>query len=354
MPTNTSTLPAAETLLGRVIDPAGNLHGGDAAAPHDPRQPAAARAEIPATNDLHPSGIKVIDLYAPIVRGGVTTMTAAPGVGLVVVTTELIHNLATRQGGCAVLATAEDDMMALKELVADLRSAGVDQDMIVVSGLRNDASREQQPIADTAIRLAEELCAAGRETVLILYEPAMTPAAVARLQSRQRGDAALTTLIWQILTREQLEAEQLPDVPIASDGRLVFSRALGQQKIWPAVDSLRSSSRLLDARLASAEHLRVAAAGRDLLRATGVAEGTGDTSTPNYGRARRLLLFQGQPFAVAEPYTAVPGEYVPLADTIRAFGDLVAGKYDAVPEAAFQFVGPIEQALAKGGQATSR
>jgi len=348
MSANTSSLPAAEKLLGCVIDAAGNLLEGDATT-NNQRRPAHARMGTAEADELYQSGIKVVDLYAPIVRRGVTTMTAVPGVGLVVVTTELIHNLATREGGCAVLATVEDDATALKELAGDLRSGGVNQHMIVVSGLQNDASFQAQPVADTALRLAEELCAGGRETLLILYEPLLTPATIARLQSRQHSRAALTILIWQVLTREQLEGDRLLGTPIESDGRIVFSRALGQQSIWPAVDPLRSSSRLLDERLVSAEHARVAGEARELLRRTGVVAGAGDANDPLYGRARRTLLFQSQPFVVAEPYTAVPGEYVPLADTIRGFGEILASKHDALPEEAIRFVGAIEQALAKAG-----
>jgi len=348
MPTNNAAFPTAESLLGQVIDAAGNPLDGDAPA-NEQRQPAAAGLAAQGIDRLFESGIKVVDLYAPIVRNGITTITAVPGVGLVVLTTELIHNLATRQGGSAVLATAEDDAIALKELTADLRGGGVHQHMIVVSGLRGAASFEVQPIADTALRLAEELSAGGRETLIVLYEPLLTSATIARLQAGQQSGAALTILIWQVLTREQLEAERLPGTPIESDGRIVFSRALGQQSIWPAVDPLRSSSRLLDERLVSAEHARVAGEARELLRRTGVVAGAGDANDPLYGRARRTLLFQSQPFVVAEPYTAVPGEYVPLADTIRGFGEILASKHDALPEEAIRFVGAIEQALAKAG-----
>jgi F-type H+-transporting ATPase subunit beta len=332
------TLPPASSLLGRAIDAAGQPLPVDAPMSADAHTSPVRAAH--ANGELYISGIKVIDMFAPMVRGGITTMTGTTGVGLVVVTSQLIHDLAVRSGGCAVIASIKEAHMDVEALVADLRSEGVMQHVIVVSGQPGET--DARPIADTALALAEDLRGSGRETLLVLHEPLLTPATAGRLADRARGGAAaLTVLVWQLLAPEQLAANPLPPAPIASDGRLVFSRVLGGQNIWPAVDPARSESRLLADETLSAEHRRVAAAARALLRETGVTEGAGETSAPLGGRARRALLFGSQPFVVAEPFTALPGAYVPLAETIRDYAAIVDGRCDALPEEAVRFTGAL-------------
>lgn len=340
MPSHTSTLPPASSLIGHAIDATGKPLPVDAPLTADARANAVPAAATQAENELYISGIKVIDLFAPLVRGGITTMTGTTGVGLVVVTSQLIHDLAVRRGGCAVIAGMKESHMDVDALVADLRGEGVMQHTIVVSAQAENA--DIQSIADTALALAEDLRAGGRETLLVLHEPLLTPATVSRLAGRERGGAAaLSVLVWQLLAPERLAANPLPPAPIASDGRLVFSRVLGGQSIWPAIDPVRSESRLLAGDVLSAEHRRVAAAARALMRETGVTEGAGATDAPLRGRARRALLFGSQPFVVAEPFTALPGAYVPLAETIRDYAAIVDGRCDALPEEALSFTGAL-------------
>jgi F-type H+-transporting ATPase subunit beta len=264
---------------------------------------------------------------------------------------ELIQRVATRLGGCAVLASLDDDGFTKNDLIAEFRSSGVERSVATVLGRRDEPAGTADRVGLLGLALAEDLCRHDREVLLFLDELVVTPASVDRLLARQQGaTAALTVFILQHKT----PADRAPTGAFGTllrdgDGRIVFNRALGQQHIYPAIDPLQSSSRLLSERLVSAEHVRVAGEARDLLRRTGVVGGAGEASDPLYRRARRTLLFQAQPFVVAEPYTAVPGEYVPLADTLRGFGELVAGKHDALPEDAVRFVGTIEQALAKAG-----
>ncbi len=354
MSTNSSTLSAAEMLLGRYIDATGApIDGGPALAQPLPdlrAQVAAEPAGAMPPRQLE-SGIKVVDLYAPLLRGGIISLVAGAGVGKTVLIEELIQRVATRQGGCAVLASLDDDGFTKNDVIAEFRSSGVERYVAAVLGRRDEPAGTAERVGLLGLALAEDLCRHGREVLLFLDELVVTPATVDRLLARQHGaTAALTIFILQHKTpADRAPAGALGTLLRDGDGRIVFNRALGQQNIYPAIDPLQSSSRLLDERLASAEHLRVAGEARQLLQRTGAVAGAGEASDPLYGRARRTLLFQAQPFVVAEPYTAVPGEYVPLADTIRGFGELVAGTYDALPDDAFRFVGAIEQALAKAG-----
>jgi F-type H+-transporting ATPase subunit beta len=355
MDTTAIDVPIGDALLGRAIDAAG--------APLDGRGPieVAGRLPIdrpmgadpaPLPDQLLETGIKVIDLYAPIVRGGTIPMIAGSGVGRVVVSTELIQRVATRRGGCAVMAFLDHPTYGMKELVSDIRGGGVDSYAALVVGQPDDPQPVRDRVGLAALTLAEYFCDQGRETLLFMEENLVSSATVGRFLARRRGTAkaALTTLLWQhdppiLPTGEQVYKRLLHD----QDGRLAFSRGLAKQSIWPAIEALNSASRLLDGQALGAEHARVAKAAKELLRGYGDLEGMGAAGDDArlQARARRVLLFQSQPFVVAETFTALPGVYVPVAETVRGYGELVAGKHDDVPEEAFGFAGSIDEALAK-------
>jgi F-type H+/Na+-transporting ATPase subunit beta len=353
--TTTGTVPTGDALFGRVIDPAGAPLDGrgplDAASHLPIDQPVGADA-APLPDQALETGIKVIDLYAPITRGGTHSLTAVPGVGLIVISSELIQRVATRHGGCAVMACLEDEMFPIKDLAADLRGSGIDSHTAVIVGQPNDPPEVKRQVGLMGLTLAESFCDQGRETLLFLDEGLIAEGAIERLKARRRGTkGALTVFVWRLKTRETFDAARAAAEAFALDldGRLIFSIALAKQSIWPAIDSLASTSRLLDQRIVDAEHARVARAAQDLLRSYGDAEigGAAGDDPRLRARARRVLLFQGQPFFVAETFTGLPGEYVSLAETVRGFGELVAGLHDDVPEEAFRFVGTLDQALAK-------
>jgi F-type H+-transporting ATPase subunit beta len=353
--TITGTVPVGDALLGRVIDIAGAPLDGAGpidAVNHLPiDQPVGADTASVPDQPLE-TGIKVIDLFAPIARGGTYTMTAVPGVGLIVVSMELIQRVATRRGGCAVIADLDDKVYSIKDQVAELRSSGIDGHTAVIAGNASDTADVKQQLGLKGLTLAEYFCDQGRETLLFLHEELITQGTLARLRARRRrgADGSLTLLVWQIRTPETFDTSSQP-LALDLDGRLVFSRALAKQSIWPAGDSLASTSRLLDQRCVGAEHARVAHAAQDLLRRYGGTEigGAAGDDPVLLARARRALLFQGQPFFVAETFTGLPGEHVPVAETVRGFGELVAGLHDGVPEEAFRFVGALDQALGKAG-----
>jgi F-type H+-transporting ATPase subunit beta len=276
-------------------------------------------------------------------------MTAVPGVGLIVVSFELIQRVATRHGGRAVIACLDDQPYSMEEMFADLRSSGIENHTAVTAGQPGDALETKERLALKGLTLAEYFCDQGRETLLFLDEELITTGTIERLRGRRRGSVgALTLFVWSVKSPETSGTNSSP-LALDVDGGLVFSRALAKRSVWPAIDSLASTSRLLDERFVGAEHVRVARAAQDLLRRYGDTEigGAAGDDPRLRGRAQRVLLFQGQPFFVAETFTGLPGENVPVAETVHGFGKLVDGLHDDVPEEAFRFVGTLDQALAK-------
>ena len=353
--TTINTVPVGDALLGRMIDAAGApLDGGepiDAASQLPIDRPVGADA-APLPDQMLETGIKAIDLYAPLVRGGTIPIMAGSGVGKIVLSTELLQHVATRDGGRAVIAFLDHPTYGMAELVADLRGSGVDNQAALVVGQQDDPQAARDHAGLAALTLAEYYCDQGRETLLFIEENLISSATVERFRPRRRGgaSAALTILLWQqnppaMPTGEQVFSRLLHE----RDGQIAISRALAKQSIWPAIDPLVSTSRLLDERFVGAEHVRVARAAQDLLRRYGDAEiGGAAVDDPRLrGRAQRVLLFQGQPFLVAETFTGLPGEYVSVAETVRGFGELVDGLHDDVPKEVFGFVGTLGQALGK-------
>jgi F-type H+/Na+-transporting ATPase subunit beta len=358
MTTNTTSnlFPVGDALLGRVIDSSGApLDGGapiDAARQLPIDQPGGADA-APLPDQLLETGIKVIDLYAPLVRGGTIPIMAGAGVGKIVVSLELLQRIATRQGGCAVMAFLDHPPYGMVEMAADLRGSGVDRQAALVVGQQDDPQASRDRVGLAALTLAEHYCGQGRETLLFMEENLVSSETVERFRMRRRGggaSAALTLLLWQqnppiMPTGEQVFSRLLAE----RDGQIAFSRALAKRSIWPAIDPLASTSRLLDERFVGVEHVRVARAAQELLRSYGDTDigGTAGADLRLRGRAQRVLLFQSQPFYVAETFTGLPGEYVPVAETVRGFGELVDGLHDDVSEEVLRFAGALDQALGK-------
>ncbi|MEO7911840.1 MAG: hypothetical protein ABIV47_19515 [Roseiflexaceae bacterium] len=355
MTTTRADLPVGHALLGRIIDATGAAldDRGPIDAPTQlPIDRSSSAESTPLVDQLLETGIKVIDLFAPIVRGGTSTITAMPGVGLIVTTSELIQRIAAHHGGCAVIADLEDGIYPLHELVADLRSGGVDRHVAIVAGRQDETAAGKRRVALAGLTLAEHFCEQGRETLLFLNEQLLTEQTIQRLRDRRHGGTrgSLTLLIWQIRTPETIHEYAL-DQPLPVDGRIVFSRGLAKQNIWPAIDPVLSTSRMLDGSALGAEHARVARVAQELLRGYGDLQGTGaiGDDAQLQARARRVLLFGSQPFVVAETFTARPGVYLPITETVRGYGELVDGRHDSVPEEAFRFTGGIEAALAQAG-----
>jgi F-type H+-transporting ATPase subunit beta len=336
------TFPAGAGLLGRVVDHAGAPLDGQGPlqdvrpatlAPH--RQPGA-----PAP--LWETGIKVIDCFAPLPLGGSVAMLASPGVGLVVAITELTKRLAAQRGGCAVIADLDDEAYPVAETVSMLREGGVEAQTAVISVPSEAPPEQQERLALGALTAAEALVAEGRDVILLLDDGLLSERTAPLLRGRGRvaGRGSLTLLLsfWRHTTPEPILGPEAAALVAEAQARLSFSRDLALQGIWPTIDPLASGSRLLEGDGVSDEHRRVARAARELLEQ--LQAGAADETT--LARARRVLLFGGQPFFVAEPYTAKPGIHVPLEAALRGYGELVAGVHDKLEEAALSFTGALE------------
>ena len=340
------SIPVGPQVLGRVLGVNGGpLDGGKALA--DARWVALdagfpAHETAPASSTLLETGVKVIDLFAPLPRNGTVAMVAEPGVGKLVVLSEIIHIVTALQGGCAVLVALEEQTVGSHELVRDFREYGVLAQTVILLGKRDASEADQARLALAGQTIAEAFCAEGRQVVLAIEADAVSTAARERLSGRHSAHS--TGGITALLLCDPDEMSQQA-IESAHDGRLVFSRALAKQQIYPAIDLLASTSRLLEEGHVSQEHLQVARHARQLLeRAARMAAGKEPADAQVQARARRIQLFQSQPFFVAEPYTARHAKYVPLAETIRSYQAILQGRYDALPEESFRFIGAIDEA----------
>jgi F-type H+-transporting ATPase subunit beta len=314
-------------------------------APLDGGEPLAGLDLSAATDEAAPgsevrapwtTGIKVIDFYAPMALGTTVALQAQASVGMFVTVNELIHRLAEQRGGCAVFTKLDAQRNELREMIGQLRESGVERRTLLVAGEAESGSAELRRVIVTAIAVAETLAAEGRDVLLVLEDGFLTPETIDLLRGRARltstGSITLLLCFWR-----HAEAEPTPEILALIDGadvRLVFSRELAAQAIWPAIDAIKSRSRMLETGQLGEKQRRSVAAARELLQA-----GEQVTSELERERGRKLLLFQAQPFFVAEPFTARPAEYVTPEESLDTFEAIVAGGYDRTPAEALRFVG---------------
>jgi F-type H+-transporting ATPase subunit beta len=339
------TAETVDTLLGRVIDAAGRpldqgapVSGLDALAGQIGHEPGA-----PASNQQLETGIKVIDVYAPIERGGLNAIVGGSGVGKIVLTTEIMRRVIERRAGCAVAAVRSYAGYTLDDYTGELRSSGVTGACAVVGAEHTDSPEAQARAGLVALAIARALAQSGRDVILMIDESLATAQLLPQLAAGAGDGAAVTTLAW--LNRQLAPGEAVHAHPLTqrASSVIVLSKELAARGIWPAIDPLRSRSALLDS--TSGEHARAAAEGRELLRAHERLEASENAPAgagPG-GRARLLLRYQMQPFYVAEPFTARPGEFVALERTLKDTRALLEGRYDQRPEAEVTFIGALPE-----------
>jgi F-type H+-transporting ATPase subunit beta len=360
-PANPDMIPVGEKVLGRVINALGvplDGRGALAGAPLLPIHAAPGAALPTAPPQPLETGIKVIDLLAPLMRGGTLDLLGPAGVGKLVLMGELIHNLAGRRGGVAVCAGLEERTYQVTDFLSVLGEMGVDHQTAVVFWSRDDPPTQRPRVLLAALTIAAHFRDQGREVVFCLDKKLVPTDELAALSGgvRAPGPAGITTLLFD-------PGADGPDAGIPSsafrpDTRLLFTRTLAQQGLYPAIDPLVSTSRLLDEAIVGAEHVAVAQGVRELLRRgedlAQVGPKPGAAPSPEErrlaSRARRIQLFLTQPMFVAAPYAGRPGEYVPLAETVRDFQALLQGEHDTLPEEAFRWQGTLAQALANAAQ----
>jgi F-type H+/Na+-transporting ATPase subunit beta len=380
-------VPVGEATLGRLIDVNGNtIDKGPSLAEveHWPiHRPAPSFDELDPTDELFETGIKVVDLLAPYVKGGKIGLFGGAGVGKTVIVQELINNIATQHGGLSVFCGVGERTREGNDLYTEMQDSGVIDKTALVFGQMNEPPGARLRVGLAGLTVAEYFREAGGQDVLLFIDNIFRfvqagsevsallgrmPSAVGyqptlanemgelqeRITSTKRGSVTSVQAIY-------VPADDLTDpAPAASfahlDATTVLSRAISEKGIYPAVDPLDSTSRILSRDAVGNEHYDVAMRVQevlqryrelqDIIAILGMDE-LSDEDKVVVQRARKIERFLSQPFTVAEAFTGTPGKYVKLADTIRGFKDLVEGKCDELPEQAFFMVGGIEEAADK-------
>ena len=379
VPVGKKTLGRIMDVLGRPIDRAGDI----GAEEHWPiHRPAPKYEDQAASTELLETGIKVIDLIMPISKGGKVGLFGGAGVGKTVTLMELINNIAKAHGGTSVFAGVGERTREGNDFYHDMKDAGVLDKVALVFGQMNEPPGNRLRVGLTGLTIAEYFRDDGLDVLLFIdniyrYTLAGTevsallgrmPSAVGyqptlaeemgvlqeRITSTKKGSITSFQAVY-------VPADDLTDPSPATtfahlDATLVLSRQVAELGIYPAVDPLDSTSRLLDPNVIGQEHYDVARGTQavlqrfkelqDIIAILGMDELSEDDKLIVL-RARKIQRFLSQPFTVAETFTGSKGKYVPLKETIRGFKAIVAGEYDHLPEQAFYMVGPIEEAEEK-------
>jgi len=376
------TVPVGEEVLGRVfnvlgkvIDKKEEVKGKERWAIH--RNPPSFADQRGVTEVLE-TGIKVIDLMAPYAKGGKIGLFGGAGVGKTVLIMELIHNVATVHGGYSVFTGVGERTREGNDLWLEMTASGVIKKTAMVFGQMNEPPGSRMRVALTGLTMAEyfrdvagqdvllfidnifRFTQAGSEVSALLgripsavgYQPTLANemgALQERITSTHKGSITSVQAVY-------VPADDLTDPAPATtfahlDATTVLSRAIVEMGIYPAVDPLESTSRMLEPSIVSEEHYSTArhvqetlqryAELQDIIAILGMEE-LSDEDKITVNRARRIQRFMSQPFNVAETYTGNPGKYVPLKDTIRSFKEILDGKCDNIPEDCFYMKGTIE------------
>lgn len=382
VPVGEKTLGRVMDVLGRPIDEAGPI-GEEKRMPIHRKPPSYE--EQAGGNDVLETGIKVIDLIMPIVRGGKVGLFGGAGVGKTVTLMELIRNIAIEHSGFSVFAGVGERTREGNDFYHEMKDADVLNKVSLVYGQMNEPPGNRLRVALTGLTIAEEFRDDGRDVLMFIdniYRYTLAGTEVSALLGRMPSAVGyqptlalemgllqerITTTRTGSITSFQavyVPADDLTDPSPATtfahlDATLVLSRNIAEQGIYPAVDPLDSTSRLLDPNLIGQDHYSVARAVqgvlqrykelKDIIAILGMDELSEDDKQV-VARARKVQRFLSQPFFVAETFTGSPGKYVSLQDTVRAFKGIIAGEYDHLPEQAFYMVGGIEEAVAKGAE----
>ena len=380
VPVGMKTLGRVMDVLGRPIDEAGPI-GEDKRMPIHRKPPTYE--EQAGGNDVLETGIKVIDLIMPIARGGKVGLFGGAGVGKTVTLMELIRNIAIEHSGFSVFAGVGERTREGNDFYHEMKDADVLSKVSLVYGQMNEPPGNRLRVALTGLTMAEEFRDQGNDVLMFIdniYRYTLAGTEVSALLGRMPSAVGyqptlalemgllqerITTTKTGAITSFQavyVPADDLTDPSPATtfahlDATLVLSRNIAEQGIYPAVDPLDSTSRLLDPNLIGQEHYDVARAVRgvlqrykelkDIIAILGMDE-LSEEDKQVVSRARKVQRFLSQPFFVAETFTGSAGKYVSLKDTIRAFKGIIDGEYDHLPEQAFYMVGGIEEAVAKG------
>lgn len=384
-------VPVGEACLGRVFNVLGQTVDNNPKPVGNKEfwpihRPAPSFEDQETSAQILETGIKVVDLIAPYARGGKIGLFGGAGVGKTVLIMELIHNIATEHGGYSVFSGVGERTREGNDLWTEMTESGVIDKTALVYGQMNEPPGARMRVGLTGLTMAEYFRDVGGQDVLLFidnifrfiqagsevsallgrmpsavgYQPTLTTdvgALQERITSTKHGSITSVQAVY-------VPADDLTDpAPAATfthlDATTVLSRQIAELGIYPAVDPLDSTSRILDPHIIGQEHYEVARGVQavlqkykelqDIIAILGMEE-LSEEDKLTVSRARKIQRFLSQPFAVAEVFTGSPGKYVPLKDTIRGFKEILSGKYDDLPENAFYMVGGIEEAVQKAAK----
>ncbi len=376
------TVPVGKGTLGRIMNVIGDPY--DQMGPIETKERWPIHREAPEFVDqetetqVFETGVKVFDLLVPFVKGGKMGMFGGAGVGKTVIIMEMIHNIAMVHGGVSVFAGVGERTREGNDLYLEMKESGVLNKTALIYGQMNEPPGARARVGLSALTVAEYFRDEGQDVLIFIdniFRYTLAGSEVSALLGRMPSAVGyqpnlgtdmgilqerITTTKKGAITSMQaiyVPADDLTDPAVATafthlDGTVVLSRQISELGIYPAVDPLDSTSRILDPKVLGEEHYGVARKVQiilqrykelqDIIAILGMEELSEDDKL-TVSRARKLQRFLSQPFHVAETFTGTPGKYVKLADTIKGFKAIVDGQYDDVPEQAFYMVGSIEE-----------
>ena len=383
-------VPVGDQCLGRVFNLLGEPVDNKPAPTPDAywpiHRPAPSYEEQQSTTEILETGIKVVDLICPYAKGGKIGLFGGAGVGKTVLIMEMINNIAKQHGGSSVFAGVGERTREGNDLYGEMTESGVINKTALVYGQMNEPPGARMRVAETGLTMAEyfreethkdvllfidnifRFVQAGSEVSTLLgrmpsavgYQPTLANE-MGELQERitSTKDGSVTSVQAVYVPADDL-TDPAPATTFAHlDATTVLSRKIAEQGIYPAVDPLESTSRILEADVVGEEHYRIArevqetlqkySELQDIIAILGMDE-LSDEDQLTVQRARKIQRFLSQPMHVAEKFSSVPGVYVPLKETLRGFKAIVDGEMDQYPEAAFYNVGTLEDVIAKAKQ----
>ncbi|MHB8882881.1 MAG: F0F1 ATP synthase subunit beta [Thermodesulfovibrionales bacterium] len=381
------TVPVGKASLGRILnvvgDPIDKLGPVNAEKRLPIHRPAPDFVSQEPVTQVFETGVKVFDLLVPFVRGGKMGMFGGAGVGKTVVIMEMIHNIAMKHGGVSVFAGVGERTREGNDLYGEMKHSGVLEKVALIYGQMNEPPGARARVALTALTCAEHFRDEGQDVLIFIdniFRYTLAGAELSALLGRMPSAVGyqptlgtdmgilqerITTTKSGAITSMQaiyVPADDLTDPAVATafthlDGTVVLSRQISELGIYPAVDPLDSTSRILDPKVIGEEHYAVSRSVQkilqrykelqDIIAILGMEELSEDDKIM-VSRARKIQRFLSQPFHVAEVFTGRPGKYVKVADTIKSFKAIVDGEYDDMPEQAFYMCGGIEEVEENG------
>jgi len=379
VPVGPNTLGRVFNILGRPVDGKGDIQVDQSYPIH---RPAPDFSEQSTRVEVFETGLKVVDLIAPFTKGGKTGIFGGAGVGKTIIIQELIRSIATVHQGNSVFAGVGERTREGTQLYREMLESGVMKDTVMVYGQMNEPPGVRLRVALSALSMAEYFRDEGRDVLLFIdniFRFSMSGSEVSALLGRMPSavgyQPTLATEMGELQERitstrhgsiTSMQAVYVPaddysdPAPVATfthlDATIALERSIVEKGIYPAVDPLASTSRILDPKVVGDEHYTTAREVQkvlqrykdlqDIIAILGVDELSEDDKLL-VSRARKIERFFSQPMYVAEQFTGIPGKYVPLRETVRGFREVLEGKHDDLPEQAFHMVGTIEEAVDK-------